>query len=631
MVRSRSWLARALALGLGTALVVAACGGSPSTAPSSGGPTDTGTEPTGGTGPQAGGTLFLLTQSESWGDVDPQRVYTGEDLAFFSGTTSRSLESYVYSEDEAEGTSLQPDLATDLGTATDNGQTWSFTLRDGLTWEDGSELNCEDVKYGVSRTFATDIMGGGPSYAIQYLDIPSVDGFTKDEETGEVSETSASAYAGPYDENLRIFANEDGETGDIPSDVAAFDAAVSCDGNTITFKLNKPVADFNYTTTLGMSPVPNPTDHPELTDPGEGYGVTSQLWSNGPYKVESYTQGPGGSMVLVRNDKWNKDSDPIRPAYPDRWVIQFGVDPLLMDQRLMSPSGDDEFALQYSQMQPANLPAVFTDADTPNADFQGRAISGLDPYSRYYWVNVQKIKNEKIRQALAVALNRESIRTVLGGDFYGDYATGVIKPTIGQDFAETGYYEDLFGQPVPFTGDPAFAQQLIADSGEPAPTLKWNYSDTPVGQQHFAALQASLELAGFTIEPGPIPPADYYNTVFDPDNPLTGDFGNAGWGADWPNASTVIAPLYTQVGGWDLSQVDDEAYNAAVQDALTTLDRAEQATKWQALDKEAQLHAWTIPTFFGRSQTLAGTKVGPIYRWPAYGSWPYGVMYVDSE
>jgi peptide/nickel transport system substrate-binding protein len=609
MVRSRTWLARALALGVTTALVLAACGGSPSAAP--GTPNGTGgTEPTAGTGPQKGGTLFLLTNSEGWGDVDPQRVYTGEDLAFFGGTTSRSLESYLYSGEEAEGTSLQPDMATDLGTATDGGKTWSFTLRDGLTWQDGSELNCADVAYGVSRTFATDIMGGGPSYAIQYLDIPSGD--------------DGSEYPGPYT------ATADQQ--------ALFDEAVVCDGNTITFHLNKPVADFNYTTTLGMSPVPNPVDHPGV-DPGEGYGVTTTLWSNGPYKVDNYTQGPGGSMVLSRNENWNPDSDPVRPAYPDGWVISFGVDSKLLDQRLMSPSGDDEFAMQYGQVQPENLPTIFADADNPNPEFAGRAISGFDPYSRYYWVDVNLVPNEKIRQAMAVALDREAVRTVLGGDFYGDYGTGVIKPNIGQDFADTGLYTDLYGQPIPPAGDPEFAKALIAESGEEAPTLKWNYSDTAVGQQHFAVVQESLQEAGFTIEPGPIPPADYYNTVFDPENELRGQFGNAGWGADWPNASTVIAPLFTQVGGWDLSQVDDEDFNASVEDALVTLDRAEQATKWQALDKEAISHAWVIPTFFGRSQTIAGTKVGAtasadlsaaagIYRWPAYGSWPYGTMYV---
>jgi len=616
MVRSRSWLARALALGMVAALVVAACGGSPSAAPGTAGPGETGgTEPTDATGgPQAGGTLFLLTQAEGWSDVDPQRIYTGEDLAFFGGTIMRSLESYNFSADSDESNALTPDLATDLGTATDGGQTWSFTLREGLTWEDGSELNCADVAYGVSRTFATDIMGGGPSYAIQYLNIPSGD--------------EGSEYPGPYTAT--------------PEEQALFDEAVSCDGSTITFRLNKPVADFNYTTTLGMSPVPNPVDHPDLADPGEGYGVTSQVWSNGPYRVESYEQGPGGSMILVRNENWSAESDPIRPAYPDRWEVHFGVDPLLMDTRLMNPSGDDEFAMQYGQVQPVNLQTIFSDADTPTPEFEGRAVSGFDPYSRYFWINIEKVPNLMIRQAMTVALDREAARTVLGGDFYGDYGTGVIKPNIGIDYADTGFYTDLFGQPVPFSGDPEFARQLIADSGEEAPTLTWNYADTPVGAQYFAVVQESLQEAGFTIEPGPIPSGDYYNTVFDPDNPLTGEFGNAGWGPDWPNASTIIAPLYTVVGGWDLSQVDDPAFNAAVEDALTTLDRAEQATKWQALDKEAMLNVWNIPTFFGRSQTIAGTKLGAvttadltagsgIYRWPAYGSWPYGAMYAVQE
>ena len=75
--------------------------------------------PTGG--PAKGGTLFLLTNAEGWGHVDPQRAYTGEDLAFFGGTTMRALTAYKFSPDETEGTSLVPDMATDLGTASNGG------------------------------------------------------------------------------------------------------------------------------------------------------------------------------------------------------------------------------------------------------------------------------------------------------------------------------------------------------------------------------------------------------------------------------------------------------------------------------------------------------------------------------
>lgn len=590
---------RALSLVATAGLVVAACGGGPSpSAPgTSTGPGES-SQPT--SGPTKGGTIYLLTQAKNWVDVDPQRIYTGEDLAFFGGTIYRSLESYVYSADAVEGTKLTPDLATDLGRATDGGKTWAFTLVDGATWQDGSPVNCADVAYGVSREFATDIMGGGPSYAIQYLDIP----FNSD---------GSSQYPGPY----KATADQQ----------ALFDKAVVCDGSTITFHLNAAHGDFNYATTLGMSPVPNPKDHPGV-DIGEGYGITSTPWSNGPYKVQSYTPGAGGSMILVRNDKWNAASDPVRPAYPDGWEVDFGIDPKLIDTRLMNPSGTDSYALQYGQVQPENLPTIFKDADTANDAFLGRAISGFDPYTRYWWVDINKLPNEKIRQAIGVALDREAARTLLGGDFYGDYGTGAIKPNEGADYADTGYFTTMFGQEVAKTGATDLAKQLIADSGAAAPTIKWNFADTPVGQQYFAIVQDSLGKAGITVEPGAIPPGDYYKVVFDPKNELTGELGNTGWGPDWPNASTIIAPLYTEVGGWDLSKVDDAAFNAAVQDAIGTTDRAAQATKWQALDKQAVQAGWIVPTFFGRSQTIAGDKVGPIYRWPAYGSWPYGQMYV---
>ena len=104
MVRSRKWSLRAAA-GLGvTSVMLMACGGSntPASAPAagSGGPTATGPAATTDTGEaKAGGTIFVLTQAEQWDQVDPQRVYTGEDLAFFGGTTMRALTAYKFSPD----------------------------------------------------------------------------------------------------------------------------------------------------------------------------------------------------------------------------------------------------------------------------------------------------------------------------------------------------------------------------------------------------------------------------------------------------------------------------------------------------------------------------------------------------
>ena len=84
-----------------------------------------------------------------------------------------------------------------------------------------------------------------------------------------------------------------------------------------------------------------------MPDIGEGYGITSPPWASGPYKVDHYTPGAGGEMVLVRNEGWKQESDPVRGAYPDKWVVSFGNDPQLIDQRLQNPSGNDETAIQY--------------------------------------------------------------------------------------------------------------------------------------------------------------------------------------------------------------------------------------------------------------------------------------------
>src|SRR6185369_1555116 len=226
----------------------------------------------------------------------------------------RSLESYAPDADPKRGTTLQPDLATDLGRPSDGGRSWTFTLRDGVTFETGAPITCADVKYGVSRTFATDVINQGPTYIVADLDIPT-------------NADGSSRYPGPYRAK--------------PAEQALFDQAVDCtpDGRTITFHLNRPIADFNDATSLGMSPVP------KAADTGETYGVDVPPVSSGPYEITTYRTGTGGRMTLARNPHWNPASDPIRKAYPDNWEVDFWIDQKVIDQRLMAAAGKDAFAL----------------------------------------------------------------------------------------------------------------------------------------------------------------------------------------------------------------------------------------------------------------------------------------------
>ncbi|MCJ7710760.1 MAG: ABC transporter substrate-binding protein [Chloroflexi bacterium] len=607
MVRSDTRWLRGVTLGVVAALAVAACGGSTATtAPATPAASmEPGATPAPATeapaaGPTAGGTVYLLTSAEQFNRVDPQRAYTGEDLALFSATIFRSLTAYTYSADNAEASVLVPDLATDLGTPTNGGATWAFTLRDGVSFEDGSPITCADVAYGTSRTFAVDVISEGPTYAIAYLDIPT-------------DEDGSSSYKGPY-------------TG-VGQDL--FDKAVTCsaDGKTITFNLKQPVADFNYTVTLGFTPVP------KAADTGESYD--KKPVSSGPYKIESYTTGNGGKMVLVRNENWDPASDTYRTPYPDKWEVDFGVADEIRDQRMIQSSGNDETALMYGTMLPENLATVFSDPATVLPAFQGRAVSGYDIYSRYYFINVQKVPDLKVRQAMAAALDRSALRKNAGGDFYGDFADGTVKPNIGQDYAPTGMWETLLGKKIADTGDPEYAKQLLAEAGKSDLKLQYDYAQTPVGDKAAAIIVDSLGKAGITVTPNPIERGKYYSVVFNPDQ--SGDFGTGGWGPDWPNASTVIPPLFTQEGGWDLSQVEDEAFNVEVKAAQVETDRAKQATMWQALNKKTMENVWVIPSFFGLQQILMGTKLattagadGGYYMWGPYGSNPYGDIYIKQ-
>ena len=77
------------------------------------------------------------------------------------------------STDPSKGTTPVPDLATDTGTSNEDGNDLEVhrqgRRRSGRT---ASRVTCEDFKYGVSRTFATDVITGGPNYILGFLDVP---------------------------------------------------------------------------------------------------------------------------------------------------------------------------------------------------------------------------------------------------------------------------------------------------------------------------------------------------------------------------------------------------------------------------------------------------------------------------
>ena len=103
----------AVGFALVASVVAAACGGS------------SGDGSEGGT-PTKGGTIHILSNGEQIAHLDPQRNYTGDDLAFAGSTMHRTLTSYKYAAGD-EGSGIVPDLATDLGTFNEDGTCLLYT------------------------------------------------------------------------------------------------------------------------------------------------------------------------------------------------------------------------------------------------------------------------------------------------------------------------------------------------------------------------------------------------------------------------------------------------------------------------------------------------------------------------
>ncbi len=547
---------------------------------------------------QRGGTLYFITHNQQFNHMDPSRNYTGQDIAFFNSYLYRNLVSYKPVKGSA-GSSLIPDLATNTGIPSNSAKTWKFILRNGITWEDGSAVTCADVKYGVSRAFATDVITDGPQYLVGALKIP-------------VAADGSSVYKGPYK-----------KTGQ-----ALYDKAVTCKGNTITFNLNRSFADFNYALTY---PAASPVK--KSKDTGDKYDL--RPFSDGPYKIAHYKAGD--ELDLVRNTKWKQSSDKVRTPYPDNIVVRFGLSQDVADQIMLDNSIPN--TVDLDGLQPTNLRAYFADPSKAS-----QRLNVFDPYVRYSAMNISAGHMDclNVRKAVFFAVNTQALIDLAGGStFYGAPGDNAIKPVLGLDYAPTkGNIHDPNWKP---TGNPDYAKSLLAAAKTSCPAaydratdpnkgLTWDLSNNATNQKASVLIKTAMDAAGINMKFNFIPGGQYYSTVQNTEK--QNDISIAGWGADWANASTVIYPLFVKEGGFDLSQNwNDAAYpafKAGVMKALNMTNRTQQAAAWKSLAQQAMDQYWILRPVFSKGQIVWGSKVGGVYFWEPQGTFGFGQLYVKA-
>ncbi|MGY1845677.1 ABC transporter substrate-binding protein [Modestobacter sp. SYSU DS0875] len=504
---------------------------------------------------EPGGTLRLVAGEID--SLDPQRSYV-PGVWNLMRLYVRTL--VTYSSEPGSTDELVPDLATDLGTTTDGGRTWTFTLREGVRFETGRPITSRDVKYGIERSFASDVVVGGPTYVVDLLD------------------DRADPYAGPYQD-------ETPERLGLP-------AIATPDDRTIVFTLTTPTPDFPFVLAL-----PSSSPVPAENDTAGSYGADPI--SSGPYAVASVDAQTG--VVLERNPEWDPATDDVRTGLPDRVVVRSGLSSLARDQALLAGSADVD--LSGTGVQQA------TAARLGDRGLEGRIDDVTTGALRLLALptTVAPMNNAECRAAVAAVIDRRAVQDALGG------AGNVVRTSTLWPRALDGGPED-----EEVDVDLSLAREKLASCGHPDGfSTAFAVPDVPTIVEMAGVVAGQLAEVGIQAEVRPLDPATYYATdIGNRDAVTAGGYGLvlATWTADFPTPASFLVPLVDgrslrPVGNTNYARLDDPQVNGLIDAARAAAEPAVAADAWRQVVRAVEETATYVPLAENRVQLLAGQRL----------------------
>jgi peptide/nickel transport system substrate-binding protein len=505
-----------------------------------------------------GGTLRVV--SPDIDSLDPQRSYL-PGVWNLMRLYTRTL--VTYSSAPGSTGELVPDLATDLGTVSEDGTTWTFTLREGVTFENGRPITSRDVKYGIERSFASDVVVGGPTYVVDLFDDPD------------------NPYAGPYRDET--------------ADKLGLGAIATPDDRTIVFTLRGPSPDFQYVMALPSSgPVP------VEADTGAKYG--SDPMSSGPYAVSSADRETG--VVLERNPEWDPATDDVRTALPDRVVVRTGLSGVERDQAILAGSADVD--LSGTGVQPATTARLAGE----DADALRERVDELTSGAVRLLAlptDVAPMDNADCRAAVAAAIDRRALQDLLGG------ASDAVRTSQLWPRGFAAGPED----PDP-AADPAAALAALEACGRADGfSTVLAVADTVSSVQLAKGIAGQLAEVGIEVEVQPLDAATFYATdVGDPANVAEKGYGLvlATWTADFPTPSSFLVPLVDgrsirSVGNTNYARLNSPTINGLIDQARAAGDPGATQAAWRKVASVARGSSAYLPLAETRVQLVAGQRL----------------------
>jgi peptide/nickel transport system substrate-binding protein len=510
-------------------------------------------------GAESGGDILIQSNQVPF-TLDPTRSYYTDSTAIMNMVT-RALTQYV-PDPETGDMVLVPDMATDLGRPNEDLTEWTFTLREGLKYQDGSDVKPEDVAYAIKRSFAIDELPDGPTYNTTFF-------------------LSGDTYKGPFQDK-----NE-------------YDG-VEVDGQDIIIKMRRPFGDMPY-----YASFPSFTGIPEAKDKNPAsYG--NMPMATGPYQFDSYK--PGNKLVLTRNEYWDPETDPGRHQYADTWTFEWGVDSNKIDQALINDTGSAQTTATYDDIQAANYARVINDEE-----LKQRLVTGTSPCTFMWYLDMRKITDIKVRQAIGHAYPYQETWRAAG---YIEGVTRIPSTTILPPGTEGRVEYDVLGNEGVKT-DTAKAKALLEEAGEVGYELKFFYeTDDPTSVDAKNVVVQSMEEAGFKVTPLASTEATRRDDESDAQSPA--NIRSTGWCSDWPSGGSWFpaqwdGELVKVPGAPNPSYLNEPDVNKKIDDILDNLSGAEAAQAWGELDEYIQTEHYPAVTIgYSGVAFMHGSRIGGV-------------------
>jgi YVTN family beta-propeller protein len=471
----------------------------------------------------------------------------------------------------AAGLTLVPDLATALPRPADGGTTYTFTLRRGIRYSNGTLVRASDFRRGIGRQLG---FGANPVYYEGILGAQAC--------------------------------HQHPQSCDLSAGIVTNDAA-----GTVTFHLRQADPDFLYKLALLLAvPAPPGTpDHPINRAPF--------MPGTGPYMISQYK--PGASLTLVRNPYFRQWSYAAQPAgYPG--VIRYEQIANPVKQQSAVATGKADLVDISSNGQPNQALAI---------RYPTRVHSGIKITAYYLVLNTRQppFTSIKARQAVNYAIDRARIIRLLG------LGPGQAAPTcqiLPADYP--GYQSYCPYTTGPSAGawhgpDMAEARRLAKESGTTnVPVTVWSFKGFPDDQVGPYLVQVLKDL-GYRANLHAVPESQFF-TAFSNSHRKIQMSSLQYWTADFPTASDYILPLLTchsfyidptntnNGAGFCDPQVDKLASQAQ---AAQLTDPAAARGLWARVDRIITDQAPLVPVFDGSWTVFVSSRVGNYQLSPFYG------------